>query len=104
MRAFRRRWTVTAVAVLVAISLIVAGVIYLRPRERKREAGAAHKPEAPPDLAKLRDRYLAGVQAVRAKDGAKAVQTLAAFTFGKRWVEEYRLYYLARGYELANDH
>jgi soluble lytic murein transglycosylase-like protein len=104
MRAFRRQWIVTAVAVVVAISLIVAGVIYLRPRGRKREAVVAHKPEAPPDLEKLRDQYLAGLQAIRAKDGPKAVSTLAAFTFRKRLVEEYRLYYLARGYELANDH
>src|SRR5947207_7677297 len=105
MRALRRKWIVIAVAVLVAIGMIVIGSIYLRPREmRKRESVAAHKPEAPPDLEKLRDRFLAGLAAIRAKDGAKAVNTLASFNFGKRAVEEYRLYYLARGHELAHNH
>lgn len=105
MRAFRRKWIVTTVVVLVATGLTIIGSRYLRPRHSaKSEAGPAHKPEAPPDLEKLRDQFLAGVAAVRAKDGAKAANTLASFSFRGRFVEEYRLYYLARGHELANRH
>src|SRR5437764_3431532 len=105
MRALRRKWIVTTVVVLVAIGVTIIGSIYLRPQHgRKSEAGPAHKPEAPPDLEKLRDRFLAGLAAVRAKDGAKAANTLASFSFRGRFVEEYRLYYLARGHELANRH
>src|SRR5262249_8712077 len=67
------------------------------------EAAAHPKPEAPPDLEKLRPAYTAGVDAVHRGDGAEAIRKLASFTFGKRAVEEYRLYYLANGYQLAND-
>jgi soluble lytic murein transglycosylase-like protein len=105
MRAFRRKWIVTAVVVLVAIGLTIGRAIYLHSRAlRRREAVAPHKPEAPPDLAKLRDRYLAGLDAIHKKDGAKAAEAFAGFTFGGRAVEEYRFYYLGRAYELANDH
>ena len=105
MRANRGKWIVTAVVVLVAIGLTIGRAIYIHSRGlRKREAGATHKPEAPPDLAKLRDRYLAGLDAIHRKDGAKAAEAFAGFTFGGRAVEEYRLYYLGCAYELANDH
>jgi soluble lytic murein transglycosylase-like protein len=105
MRALRRRWIVISVAVLLAIGLTIIVRRYFRPRGVSRqEAGAAHKPEAPPDLQKSRDQFLAGLAAIRAKDGAKAASTLASFSFRGRVVEEYRLYYLGRAYELANDH
>ena len=61
------------------------------------EQGSA--PEAPPDLEKLRQPYIAGVLAVQRNDGAEAVRQLSSFDFGPRAVEEYRLYYLARGQE-----
>jgi soluble lytic murein transglycosylase-like protein len=105
MRANRGKWIVAAVVVLVAIGLTIGRAIYIHSRGlRKREAGAPHKPEAPPDLAKLRDRFLAGLDAIHKKDGVKAAEAFAGFTFGSRAVEEYRLYYLGRAYELANDH
>src|ERR1051326_304582 len=103
MRALRRKWIVVTVVVLVAIGLTIVGVRYFRPRH-KHEAVSAHKPEAPPDLQKLRDQYLAGLAAIQKKDGAKAASTLASFSFRGRVVEEYRLYYLGRAFELANDH
>src|SRR5689334_19766345 len=102
MRAFRRRWIVVTVGVLAAIGLTITVVRYLRP-SRTREAVTSHKPEAPPDLLKLRDQFLAGLAAIRDKDGAKAASTFAAFSFRGRAVEEYRLYYLGRSFELAND-
>src|SRR5438270_9616981 len=102
MRAFRRKWVVATVAVLVAIGLTIIGA-HLRPHP-KREGSPAHKPEAPPDLQKLRDRYLAGLSAIHDNDGDKAASTLGAFSFHGRVVEEYRLYYLGRAFELKNDH
>src|ERR1700756_3389173 len=102
MRALRRKWVVTTVVVLVAIGLTIAGARYLHPR-RKVDVTPAHKPEAPPDLLKLRDQYLAGLKAIHDKDGDKAASTLAAFSFRGRVVEEYRLYYLGRAFELKND-
>ncbi len=61
------------------------------------------KAEAPPDLQKFRNVYAAGVAALQRKDGADAVKHLASFNFGSRAVEEYRLYYLAGAYELAQN-
>jgi soluble lytic murein transglycosylase-like protein len=105
MRSLRRKWIVTTVVVLVAIGLTIIGSRFLRPRHTgKSEAGPAHKPEAPPDLEKLRDQFQAGLKAIHDKDGATAANTLASFSFRGRFVEEYRLYYLARGHELANRH
>jgi soluble lytic murein transglycosylase-like protein/tetratricopeptide (TPR) repeat protein len=103
MRALRRKWVVTTVVVLVAVGLTIVGSRYLHPRQ-KVEVTPAHKPEAPPDLLKLRDQYLAGLKAIHDKDGEKAASTLAAFSFRGRVVEEYRLYYLGRALELKNDH
>ncbi|HEX7193055.1 MAG TPA: hypothetical protein VF381_15905, partial [Thermoanaerobaculia bacterium] len=103
MRAFRRKWIVTTVVVLVGIGLAIIVSRYFRPRRpSKEEAVAAHKPEAPPDLQQLRDRYLAGLAAIHDKDGVKAANTFASFSFGGRAVEEYRLYHLGRAYELAD--
>ncbi|HEX3580559.1 MAG TPA: lytic transglycosylase domain-containing protein [Thermoanaerobaculia bacterium] len=102
MRAFRRRWIVAAVAVLLATGLTIIGLRWFHPHP-KREAVTTHKPEAPPDLQNLRDRYLSGLAAIHDKDGAKAASTLGSFSFRGRVVEQYRLYYLARAYELQND-
>jgi soluble lytic murein transglycosylase-like protein len=95
------------VSVVVAVvALIGAGLwIVLRStarslREEKREE-APKKTEAPPDLEKLRNTFTAGLDAVRKNDGATAVQQFSSFSFGSRHVEQYRLYYLARGHELA---
>ncbi|HEV8433896.1 MAG TPA: transglycosylase SLT domain-containing protein [Thermoanaerobaculia bacterium] len=104
MRGLRRKWVVTTVVVLVAIGLTIIASRYFRPRRFGREAVTTHKPEAPPDLLKLRDQYLAGLAAIHDKDGEKATSTFAAFSFRGRVVEEYRLYYLGRAFELSNDH
>ncbi len=58
-------------------------------------------PEAPPDLQKLRPAFDAGLEALRRGDGAGAVTQFSSFTFGKRAVDQYRLYYLANACQLA---
>jgi len=103
MRALRRRWLVTTIVVLVTIGVTIIGSRYFRTRRFRREPVTTHKPEAPPDLLKLRDQYLAGLAAIHDKDGEKATNTFAAFSFRGRVVEEYRLYYLGRAFELKND-
>lgn len=72
------------------------------PSGEDRDAPEA-KPQAPPDLEKLREAYTAGVQALQRDDGAEAVRQLSSFDFGPRAVEEYRLYYLANAQELTGD-
>jgi soluble lytic murein transglycosylase-like protein len=102
MRA-RRRWVIVVAAVLVPL-LLVIGVLRLRhTRIRQREFVVPSKPEAPPDLEKLRPAFNAGLDAIRHGDGVEAVRQLSSFTFGKRAVEEYRMYYLGKGSQLAGD-
>src|SRR3954453_13637620 len=100
---FRRGWVVAVAAVLVPV-LIDVGVLRVRQtRANHREFVVPAKPEAPPDLEKLRPAFTAGVDAIHRRDGAEAAKQLAAFHFGKRAVDEYRMYYLANAYQLAND-
>jgi soluble lytic murein transglycosylase-like protein len=91
-------------ALIAAIPLIILGV-WLGLREtsatRQERAYVPPKPEAPPDLEKLRPSFVAGLEAINKSDGTAAVKHLGSFTFGNRAVEEYRLLYLARGHELA---
>jgi soluble lytic murein transglycosylase-like protein len=61
------------------------------------------KPQAPPDLEKLRPTFEAGMDALQRGEGAAAVQRFGSFTFGSRAVEEYRLYFLAQGHQLQRD-
>lgn len=98
----RQRWISGSIGVAV-LAAIIAAVLYVahERREERVEAGPPPKTEAPPDLAKLQPLFSAGVDAVRNKNGGEAVQKLSSFHFGKRAVEEYRLYYLARGHELV---
>ena len=99
----RRGWVVAVAAVLVPV-LIVVSVLRLRQmRVHHREFVVPAKPEAPPDLEKLRPAFTAGLDAIRRRDGAEAVKQLSAFHFGKRAVDEYRIYYLASAYQLAKD-
>src|SRR4051794_40300586 len=101
---FRRGWIIAAVALLVVIPLLVVGIwLIVRERAAAVESYVPPKPEAPPDLAKLRTTFTAGLDALHRKDGVKASQQLGSFTFGGRAVEEYRLFYLAAAQELAND-
>src|SRR5438876_754505 len=104
MRAFRRKWIFVVVIALVVIGLTIRGFHYFKRRAiHKHEENLAHTPEAPPDLEKLRAQYSAGITAIRKDDGATAVQELNNFSFGKRAVEEYRLYHSGRALELTNN-
>jgi soluble lytic murein transglycosylase len=103
LQFLHRRW-VLASLVVVTVGIMAATLFYRRPAvESHDEPDLPQKAEAPPDLAKLRDTYAAGVTALERKDGPDAVKHLASFTFGSRAVEEYRLYYLARSYQLAGN-
>jgi len=91
-------------AIIISLVLVAAGVaVFFYVREPGEQAAAPPKPEAPPDLEKLRGVYASGLDAIHRGDGAAAVKDFSSFTFGKRAVEEYRLYYLANGYQLTND-
>jgi soluble lytic murein transglycosylase len=104
--SIRRHWILGSVVVL----FLIAGIVlftYTRKGASTNgsddEPDAPSKAEAPPDLQKFRDVYTAGVAALQGKDGAEAVKQLGSFDFGPRAVEEYRLYYLADAYELAEN-
>src|SRR5258708_4739824 len=100
---FRRRW-LAAIASLVVLSLAGLGVwLYRREHAAQREHYLPPKPEAPPDLAKLRPSYTAGREALQHRDAAPAIRQLGSFTFGGRVVEEYRLFHLAKAFELAKN-
>jgi soluble lytic murein transglycosylase-like protein len=94
---------VAVVAVLVPVLAVVTFLVVRQPRAKNREFVVPSKPEAPPDLEKLRPAFVAGIQAFRKGNGAEAVGQLSSFTFGHRVVEEYRLFYLSGAFELAGD-
>ena len=98
----RRRWLYILIA-LVVVAVGFVTFVELRERHKQQQALVPPKPEAPPDLEKLRGAYDAGLDAIHRGDGREAVRQFSSFTFGKRAVDEYRLYYLANGYQLAND-
>jgi soluble lytic murein transglycosylase-like protein len=101
---FRRGWMIAAVALIVVVPLLVVGLwLVLRGGAPPREVYVPPKPVAPPDLAELRPSFIAGLEALRHKDGPSAVKDFGSFTFGSRAVEEYRLFYLARANEVAKD-
>jgi soluble lytic murein transglycosylase-like protein len=101
----RKRWLVVTIAVVAAVALIAIGIDYfvLIPKTHREQQAAQAKPEAPPDLAKLRDTYTAGLDALQRGDGTDAVKQFSSFRFGSRAVEQYRLYLLANGYQVAGD-
>jgi soluble lytic murein transglycosylase-like protein len=101
--ALKRKWVLVAAGVLLTAALIAGAIYSWRFGLRRQETTVAAKPEAPPDLEKLRDQFGAGVEAIQRKDGAAAVKHLSSFTFGPRAVEEYRLYDLAQGQHLKGD-
>ena len=67
-------------------------------------AAARPKPEAPPDLEKLRATFSESLDALNKKNGADAAAKLGSFTFGKRAVEEYRLWLLGQAQQMAKNH
>jgi soluble lytic murein transglycosylase len=99
-----RKRVLFAVVVVVLAGACVAAFYVLRDRiSISGSQNGTVDPEAPPDLEKLRGAYSAGVQALQRDDGVEAVRQLSSFTFGKRAVEEYRLYYLANAHQLTGD-
>jgi soluble lytic murein transglycosylase-like protein len=95
---------VIAVAAVLVPLLFVIGVLrFNKARAHHEEYVVPAKPEAPPDLEKLRPAFTAGLDAIHHRDGAEAVKQLSSFHFGKRAVDEYRVYYLANAYQLAKD-
>lgn len=102
LQFLRRRWLLITVSLIVLAGL-GATAYYYSTREpvsvEETESYLPPKEAAPPDLQKLRDVYLAGVEALRKKELDVAIQKLASFDFGPRAVEEYRLYNLANAYE-----
>jgi soluble lytic murein transglycosylase len=98
----RRGWVIAVSAVLVPV-LIVVTVLLVKPHRPNREFVVPAVTEAPPDLEKLRPAFDAGLEALRRGDGAEAVRQFSSFTFGRRAVEEYRLYYLANAIQLTAD-
>lgn len=100
MRA-RRRWVVVVAAVLVPVMAAVTVLWTRSHRWLNQEFVVPAVPEAPPDLEKLRPAFDAGLEALRRGDGADAVKQFSSFTFGKRAVDQYRLYYLANACQLA---
>jgi soluble lytic murein transglycosylase-like protein len=101
--ARRRKWIAIAVAVPVIAALAIGSFVYLHQPSSRSEALPPQKPEAPPDLEKLRDSFNAGVDAIHRNDGPAAVRSFTRFTFGPRVVEEYRLYYLSLAFQLAGN-
>lgn len=105
LQVLRRRW----IAALVVFVLVAGGIVVLvllrreKPAADALDADEASKEEAPADLQKLREPFAAGVAALGRDDGAEAVKQLSSFHFGSRPVEEYRLYYLANGHQLAGN-
>jgi soluble lytic murein transglycosylase-like protein len=93
---------IAIVAVLVPVVAVVTFLV-VRPRPKNREFVVPAKPEAPPDLEKLRPVFGAGLEAFRRGDGGDAVTQLSSFHFGRRAVEEYRLFYLGSAYQIAGD-
>ena len=103
MRALRRRRFVLAVSIPAGIGLLILASYWFLPHRpaHRIEGRIPQKPQAPPDLAKLRDRFAAALDALHRRDGASAAQQLLSFDFGQRSVDAYRLYYLAKAHELA---
>jgi hypothetical protein len=105
MRPLTWRRLAWGIAAAIAITALIAGesIFYDRFRPPPVEARLPQKPEAPPDLAKFRDDFTAGLDALRRRDGDEAARRLGSFEFRGRDVEEYRLYYLAAAHELRKD-
>ncbi len=96
----RRRWLIVSIVFVIVAALAGAGAWFYSRESRLMRVEAPAKPEAPPDLEKLRPAFVAGLEAVERGDGDEAVKQLASFSFGPRAVEEYRLYYLGNAQQI----
>ncbi len=105
LQFLRRRW-IAAVVVFVLFLGGAVGFWYLsraRPMVGHPEPDVTMGEEAPRDLQKLREPFASGIEALARNDGADAVRHFSSFDFGSRPVEEYRLYYLGNGHQLAGN-
>jgi soluble lytic murein transglycosylase-like protein len=87
--------------------LIAAALYFFAWPERHEHRGRTlvrQKPEAPPDLEQLRTAFTAGIDALNHKNGAEAVKQFSSFTFKKRDVEEYRLWFLGQAQQMNREH
>src|SRR5439155_3876193 len=99
----KRTW-VLAIAIASAPAIVALTLYFTAGRFMfRREALTTPKPEAPPDLAKLRPSFAAGLGALQRGDGPAAIHHFSAFNCGGRDVEEYRLFFLANGYQLTGN-
>ncbi len=104
MHRLRLRRFLVALMGVVLIAVVVMSVLrHKRGSGQRTEPDLSSQAEAPSDLLKLRKVYADGVEALARNDGGDAVRHFSSFTFGPRAVEEYRLYYLANGHQLAGD-
>ena len=103
--AVRRKRLIALAGAALFLGAIAAAIYFTRQQrvEEHHEVAARPKPEAPPDLQKLRATFTAGLDALNHKDGAAAAAKLGSFTFGGRAVEEYRLWLLGQALQLAKD-
>lgn len=103
MKFSHRGRIIAVIAGVIAIAAGVTAVFFWRRSMQRQEVVVAPKPEAPPDLEKLRPAFTAGVDALRRGDGREAIKHLGSFSFRDRAVEQYRLAFLARAHDLANE-
>jgi soluble lytic murein transglycosylase-like protein len=96
-----RLWTAAVILIVSGIAGVIGHGVRIRPH---REATSPPpKPLAPPDLEKLREPFISGMEALQRGDGNAAVGHFSSFNFGSRAVEQYRLYFLGQGYQLAGN-
>lgn len=100
---FHRGWVYGVLAAIAPLAVALILLYVWHPSIEREERFVSPKPEAPPDLQKLRGAYIAGVDAMRRGDAHAAVRALGSFTFGSRAVEQYRLMMLAQAHQLAGD-
>lgn len=96
-----RRYLLVAagIALLAIIIAVVAG-----PGRRSHTPRMAdHQQDVPPDLAPLRTPFLEGIEAIQKGDAVEAIGRLESLSFGRRKIEQYRIYYLGTAYQLAGE-
>ncbi|HET7710301.1 MAG TPA: transglycosylase SLT domain-containing protein, partial [Thermoanaerobaculia bacterium] len=99
----RRKWFLASASVLLLLGLGAAGYWFYERRAVTEPTQSRTLPEAPPDLAKFRQPFAAGLTALEDGRAADAVEHFGSFSFGSRAAEEYRLYYLGTAHERAGN-